>query len=489
VLILFLIFNLFLSGNPSQKPAYNKKLVKLIEQLQNTPTLKNAHWSIYAEYVDTGKPIISLNSQKSMTPGSGLKVFTTSTALNVLGPDYRYKTKLFYDGTINSDSTLHGNLYIVGGGDPTLGSDLVKGSQSLDSLMQSWATAIKIAGINTIDGSVIADNTLFDPQTVPDFWQWMDMGNYYGAGVNALSIHNNMYHLYFKPGKQYGDSAEVLRMKPNIPGLHFINEMKTGFRGSGDQGYIYCAPRQYTALLKGTVPAGVSEFSIKGAIPDPALFAAQYLSSWLNQHKIAVIKRAKLLKSSKVYDPSNVIVTSYSPPLKDIVYITNKKSDNLYAETLLKTLALRKTVDGSTRMGTRFLKSYLRKHGIPMAGFRIYDGCGLSRTDVITTKAMVKLLEFMTHQPTFSDFYRSLAIVGDKQDIGYFRNFGSHTILADNARIKSGLLTKVRSHSGYLRDRAGRLIAFSMIANNYTGNYHRIDRIHKEIMLRLAELH
>lgn len=488
-LILLLFFNLFIAPHIQPKSVDAPPVIKnLIRYYQQSNTLKHGQWSIYAEYVDTGKPIISYHSTESLAPGSGLKVFTTSIALNELGPNYRYKTRLYYDGALSQDSVLHGNIYIEGGGDPTLGSNMVHGSLPLDSLMESWTLALKKAGISKIDGAVIADNTLFDSQTVPNYWEYMDIGNYYGAGVNALSIHNNLYKLYFKPGKKQGDKAEIIGMKPKIPGLHFTNYMKTGFPGSGDQGYIYCAPRQMNAVARGTVPAGVPEFSIKGSIPDPALFAAQYFTHWLKKNGLEVTGKSNLLLKSRSYKSATLITTTYSPTLKDIVYMTNKKSDNLYAETLLKTLALQRTLYSTTKSGTKYILKYLKRHHITTNGLILYDGCGLSRTDAITTKAMVQLLRFMTKQSAFKDFYRSLAIVGDLHDIGYFREYGRHTILANNARIKSGLITGARSHSGYLRDRAGRLIAFSMIANNFKGSYLRIDHIHKKIMLALANL-
>lgn len=470
------------------KPITFPTVQKLLSHYQKSYPLRHAQWSVYAEYVDTGQPIISYHSSESLAPGSGLKLYTTSIALNLLGADYHFKTRLYYNGHISKDSVLHGNIYIRGGGDPTLGSNQVQGSLPLDSLMISWVNAVKNTGIKKIDGSIIADNTLFNSQSVPNYWEYMDIGNYYGAGVNALSIHDNLYKLYFKPGKVVGEKAEVLRMDPVIPGLHFINHMKTGYRGSGDQGYIYCAPLQFEATLRGTVPAGKPEFSIKGSIPNPPLFAAQIFAKWLKSSGINVSGKSHLLKKHRDYDKNKLITTTLSPPLKNIIYITNKKSDNLYAETLLKDIALKETGASTTKSGTKFILRYLTDENISTAGLKLYDGCGLSRTDAVTTKSVVQLLTFMAKRLNFHYLYHSLAVAGDKEDIGYFRDFGAHTILADNARIKSGLLTGVRSHSGYLRDKSGRLIAFSMIANNFMGSYLRIDQIHKKIMLALANL-
>jgi len=479
LLILFLISNISYSQT-------NSLLSQKLAAFKDSKTFKHGQWSVSAEYVDNGEEIISLDGDQSLAPASGLKIFTSCAALCLLGEDYTFKTRIYYDSSI-SNGILNGNIYLVGGGDPALGSNLVMSSLPLDSLMMKLTKAVKEKGIKKISGSVLADELLFDNQNVPDYYPWIDIGNYYGAGTSALTINDNLYYLFFKPALQTGETAEVLRTEPLIPNLQFINYMKTGKEGSGDNGYIYCAPGQYTAVLRGTIPAGVKEFSIKGSLPDPALFAVQYFSSYLNKNGIEVINPADKISSPIFYDENKLILTIISPPLKDIVYILNKKSFNLYAEHLLKTIGLVKEGKGSTDAGIRALKNFLESNRINIEGLDLYDGSGLSRTNTVTAKMMVKLLSFMTKQKGFNSFYNSLGIAGDPDDISSFKDFGANTILAKNARIKSGLINGVRSHSGYLKDRSGRLIAFSMIANNYSGSVREVNEIHKKVLLMLAD--
>jgi len=149
---------------------------------------------------------------------------------------------------------LNGNIYIVGSGDPTLGSSDFMDSLSLDKLMNNWVEAIKKVGIKKINGGVISDNLLFEEQAIPDDWVWTDIGNYYGTGTNSLCINDNLYFLYFKPNEKVGGKAKVIKTEPKIKNLKFTNYMKTGERGSGDNGYIFCAPKQYNAILRGTNP-------------------------------------------------------------------------------------------------------------------------------------------------------------------------------------------------------------------------------------------
>ncbi len=463
-------------------------LNKLVDKYQNSKLFKNSIWALHARYLDSGKIILDENSEVSVAPASNMKLFTTSAALEILGEDYKFSTKIYYDGSIDNSENLKGNIYIVGGGDPTLGYDLVKGSLPLDELMNTWVKAIGEKGIKTIRGNVIADALLYDAKPIPDMWDWVDIGNYYGASSTALTINNNLYFLYFKPAANVGETAEVLRMEPEIPGLTFTNYMKTGAKGSGDNGYIYCAPLQYNATLRGTIPAGSKEFSIKGSIPDPPLFAAQKLISALKESNISVKGKAIKLLDLQIYDDSKLITETISPLLKDIVYVVNKRSDNLYTEMLLKALALNAKGKGDIESGTEAVKEYLEKNGINTDGLIMYDGCGLSRSDAITAKMMVDLLEMLTKKKHFDSFFNSLAVVGDPGDIGYFSSMGRGTVIEKNAHIKSGVISGVRAYSGYLKDKKGRTIIFSLIANNFNGEGSDVSFVHKKIMIELAKL-
>ncbi|MCF6148979.1 MAG: D-alanyl-D-alanine carboxypeptidase/D-alanyl-D-alanine-endopeptidase [Candidatus Kuenenia sp.] len=459
-----------------------------VEKQMNSSALKHAQWSIYAEYADTGKEIISYDSDKSLAPASNLKVITTGIALIVLRETFQFTTSLYYDGEISDTGTLQGNLYVKGEGDPTLGSAKVKGSPDLDKLMHQWITAIKKKGIRQIEGNVIADVSLFDEQSVPDFWPWSDIGNYFAAGTSALCIHDNLYYLYFKPGRRVGDKAEVTRIKPKIPDLVFDNHMRTGKPGSGDNGFIYCAPKQFTATLRGTIPAGVKEFAIKGSIPDPPLFATHYLMEFLAKEGIKVTGSAIVTYNRQELHEENRICTTLSPILSDIIATTNKESVNLYAEQLLKVIAVRETGVGSTKNGVSTIESVMKSLGINMEGFSIFDGCGLSRNNLVTTQIMGMFLSAMTSEKCFDAFYHSLSLAGDAKDAGYVKQFGAGTSIALNARIKTGYINGVRAHSGYIRSQSGRLISFSLICNNFSSSLSAIDKIHESVLVQLARL-
>lgn len=463
-------------------------LVRLINAYQNEEALKHAQWSLQAQYVESGEMLISHNSHWSLAPASGLKLLTSAAALELLGEDFTLQTRLFYEGTVTAEGLLQGSLYLVGGGDPTLGSSQVKSALPLDSLMAVWVEAVRSIGIKEIDGMVWADDFLLDRKPLPDYWNWIDIGNYYGTGNSALCIHDNLYELIFEPARKVGNPAKVLGTEPTIPGLEFINYISTGAPGSGDQGYIYCAPGQFTATLRGTIPLGPPTFRIKGSIPDPPLFAAQELRRRLQETGIPVRGQAGRLQQARAYRQATLFHTVTSPPVKEIVYWINKRSVNLYAEQLVKVLGLEINKEGSLESGLKVITKFLEERNLPTDGLALYDGSGLSRSNMITTRIMCELLRYMQGRPAFESFYNSLGIAGDPDDISFFSSFGRETPIAYNARIKSGLITRVRSHSGYLQDRHGKLIAFSFIANNYQGPLPRVDNMHRELMIKLALL-
>lgn len=479
-LLLFLDLTLLFCQSPPSMDAY-------ISAQKQSAVLKHASWALYAEYTDTQQALINRNSEMSLAPASCLKLFTTAAALEILGAEFRFKTQLYFDGTLNKEGVLNGNLIIRGGGDPTLGSGRVKGAFSLDELMENWTNAVKKAGIKSINGSVIGDASLFSGAGVPGNWLWIDLGNYYGAGVSALSIHDNLYRLFLQPGNTEETPVQILRTEPEISGLVFDNRLQTGAPASGDQAYIFRAPGSYRAILRGTVPAGVAQFSIKGSLPQPALFSAKYFITILNKNGIPVSGKALVSSQPANFAHRKLIHTSYSPPLSEIISVLNKRSVNLYAELLLRALSVEKKGDGSLANGLTTLEIFLNGLHVSDEGLHLEDGSGLSPNNLITAKMMVQLLKAEAQSTHFKTFYESLSLAGDPEDMGFFKRFGKNSIIEKKCRIKSGYIQGVRSHSGYVTAKSGRMIAFSFMANHFTVPYAEVDKIHEALLIRLAE--
>ncbi len=460
-----------------------ESLREQVARMKNTPLLRHAQWGLYAAYVDNGQPLIDINGETALTPASTFKLFTTALALETLTPAYRFETLLLYEGTIKN-GILHGNLILRGGGDPTLGSDRIDGNPGLDSLIQRWVGAVRRAGIRSIDGHIIADTRHFAGQRTPGAWEWMDIGNYYGAGAGALNIHDNFYHLWFRPGKP-GQKARVLRTEPYIPGLIFDNHMLTGRWGSGDQGYIYAAPGQFRAQLRGSIPAG-GDFAIRGALPDPALFAVQRLKKGLNENGIPA--HGKTLVQHNRFTQKGVLLEKIvSPPLRDIVRVIHRRSFNLYAEAAGKEAARIAGYSADSHGFARALKDFLKKKNIPAVALRANDACGLSSANTVTPRMMVSLLRTAADALWFDVYYGTLSVAGDAENGGFFKTWGRGTMLEGNARVKSGLIGGVRALAGYVSTADDRLIAFCFIAHHHNGSRRNVDEIYKKVLLLLLK--
>ncbi|MCI0511765.1 D-alanyl-D-alanine carboxypeptidase/D-alanyl-D-alanine-endopeptidase, partial [candidate division KSB1 bacterium] len=421
---------IFLAGFNYTVPAahnstQNPELQQLAQRIETDPQLLPGQWSCTAIDTETGALLLQVNAQKSLAPASCLKLVTSAAALNLLGENYRFETRLEYDGQLDSTGQLNGNLFVVGSGDPTLGSSRIDSVLNSGQLMQAWADTLYHFGIRAMNGNLFADANYLDQITIPDNWMWVDLGNYYGAGTSGLCINENSCKITFKPAPIIGQATTLVRVEPAIPGVNWVNLVTTGNIGSGDNAYIYAAPNSNLREIRGTIPAGVAEFSIKGALPDPALSCVQTLLQALQARSISVTGTAQIsgveARTGNPSTPRQVVSRTLSPRLKDIVFWLNKKSINLYAEQLLKVLGKKFENEGSYAAGSKVLEKFLQAQQIPLTGLFLHDGSGLSRYNGISTGQLTQLLVKMVTMDCFPAFYRSLPIAGEPTDNGTIR--------------------------------------------------------------------
>ena len=461
---------------------------KAVKHFLRKDGMSNATLGLSVIKVETGEEIYSYNGNLCLKPASTLKAITTSTALGVLGEDFKFETKLHYDGKIEN-GVLKGDLIIKGGGDPSLGFMRYEISVKHAQMQNIWVKAIKEAGISKIDGNIIGDASIFDSNLIPPKFTWDDMGNYYAAGACGLNIHENQYNIQFKPGVNVGDQTQIELVYPYMPeSIEFVNEVKTGTKGSGDQAIVYCAPFSEKIFVRGTVPAGSKSFTIKGSVPDPAEFVAAGLKKVLQDKGIEVAGYPISTYQKQDETLWKTIHTWYSPALKDMVYWANKKSINIYCEAFLKMMAYKKYNIGSTVRGLDVVKSYWKSRGVNMNAYFIFDGCGLSPDNSISTNNIAKILQKAYSEDYFESFDKSLSYAGVPDDRGSLRSQLSGTKAAGNLRAKSGYISRVRSYSGYVTNECGELLSFSIIVNNYTCSNSQARTSLMAILKTLAEM-
>jgi serine-type D-Ala-D-Ala carboxypeptidase/endopeptidase (penicillin-binding protein 4) len=459
------------------------KLQAEINKSANDPQLIHGQLALSLRN-SSGKIIYQYNGEKSLIPASNLKVITTATALGVLGEDFRYQTRLEYDGTI-TDGILTGNIYVTGSGDPSLGSSRFKDFPDMDKLLDIFSDKIIQAGIKKVAGSIIADETGFDKNATPEHWMWTDIGNYYGAPAYGINFNENLYKLYFMPGAKPGDTTSVLRTEPVIPGMEFINTVKTGAAGSGDNAYIYGAPYSYQRFLSGTIPPGNAEFSIKGSVPVPSYMLIYTLRNKLVAKGVDVsIPKQQIRQTVGGQERKNIYVHN-SATLKELVKVTNGSSLNLYAEALLKTIAYKFKKAGNTKAGVRSVKEYWGKKGMDTSGFFMNDGSGLSATNAISANTFSRVLHLISGEMYAASFYESLPVCGVS---GTMKSLGKGTSAEGKVAAKTGTINKVICYSGYVTTKNGDRYSFSLMANNFDGSNSEIIRKLTRIMVLMAEL-
>ena len=441
------IFLLFVSNSYAQ--TISQKLDVAINKLQSDSQCKHGTISMYVVDGNTGKIIFDKNAETGMAPASCQKVITASTAFELLGKDFTYKTQLGYDGKINND-TLKGNIYIIGSGDPTLGSWRYA-STNEKIVVATFLNAINLKGIKQVKGLVIGDDRIWGTQRIPDGWIWQDIGNYYGAGASGLNWRENQYDLILKSGEKIGDLVNIKSTTPKyLPGIHLINELLSAVKGSGDNTYIYLAPDAETGFIRGTIPVNENSFVVSGSLPDGGKFLAATISQYLGDRKVTD-NNNYLKQKIKWGKPDSIFYTHTSPPLDSIMYWFLKKSVNLYGEALIKTIGYEKAKIGSTGAGVKVVKDFWNKNGIESSSLKIIDGSGLSPANRVTARALVTVMQYAKDKTWFSSFYYDLPEI-------------------NGIKMKDGYINGVRSYTGYIKNKDGTAYTFSFIVNNFDGS-------------------
>lgn len=435
------------------------------ESFHSDSSLVHASVSLCVADAKTGDITIDYNSGLSLMPASVMKLITSAAALEMLGPDYVFKTTIGYTGTLNKRTgVLKGNLIIHGGGDPALGSQYFTDHYS--DFFNSWISEIKKKGIKRIRGKVITDDSYYDFLPVPAKWLWEDAGNYYGAGAYGLSLFDNTYEIHFKTFSD-GTAPEIFKIIPDIGKPELRNFLHSS--GTTDEGFVFAAPYSSSAWIAGNVPVNQLDFVLKASIADPPLIAAKILTGKLRDAKIKVSGCPGTLRTEVGYHPVNVVpvTETTSPPLAEIIKVLNHESVNLFAEHLVKELGKKFRNNGSTEAGTEVVNEFLTQAGINTNGLFLMDGSGLSPLNAVTTRELVRLLIYLrNHGKYFADFYASLPEAGKD---GTLKNYFKDPVFESRLKAKSGSMTRVRSFAGYFTTLSGKNMVFSIIINNYSG--------------------
>jgi D-alanyl-D-alanine carboxypeptidase/D-alanyl-D-alanine-endopeptidase (penicillin-binding protein 4) len=448
------LLGLFLITAGAQAQSLQQKLQSAFSRLQQDSQCRYASVSLTVLDAKTGEAVFAANPDMGLAPASTLKTVTSATAFYMLGKDFQYQTQIGYTGSINN-GILNGDIIITGAGDPTLGSwrwEETKEKAELNVMV----IAIKKAGIKTITGRIIGNESVFGTQSIPEGWIWQDIGNYYGAGTSGLCWRENQFDIKFRTGA-IGTPIAIAATVPAMPYYHFKSELLNASAGTGDRSYGYLPIGNQTFYLRGTYAADQSKKAISLAVPDPSYDLAYRLKDTLQSVGISTSGQPESVATLMAKDASVMGLQSgitnltiiKSPTLSKIIYWLNQKSINLYAEQLLKTLAWKAGKPVSTANGVSIVQDFWKTHGIDPEALNIVDGSGLSPGDRVTTQTLARILKTVKTETWFADYYESLPTY-------------------NGMKMKSGTINNGLSYAGY-QTKNGKDLTFSIIINNYSG--------------------
>jgi serine-type D-Ala-D-Ala carboxypeptidase/endopeptidase (penicillin-binding protein 4) len=444
-----------------------------LEAIFGAPLTRHAQWGVLVRSIDTGELLYELDADKLMMPASNMKIVTVAAAAHVIGWDARFTTTLETTAPIGNGA-LHGDLVVRGGGDPTLNTRESRGQV----VFSEWAQALKAQGIHAIHGRIVGDDRLFDTETLGTGWAWDDLHNAYAAPVGALQFNQNTIDLTISPGMAPGEPASI--QLGADAGLTVWNRLVTTTSDVAEAIAYRRRLDRPVLEVSGTVPLpsrpgdGTSLDPLRVrqiAVTDPTRYFVQSLKDTLVAHGIAVrgdavaIGEIAPLMTAADETTWRVLARSESPPLREIAAVLLKVSQNLYAESVLKSLGAARTGVGTTAAGRTAVHSVLQEWNIDGSALIMADGSGLSRYNYASPALLVRILETMYSDPRHRDaFVAALPIAGRD---GTVENRMRRSRAEGNATAKTGSLSNVRALSGYVRTRDGEMLVFSMVANSF----------------------
>ncbi|HJU07299.1 MAG TPA: D-alanyl-D-alanine carboxypeptidase/D-alanyl-D-alanine-endopeptidase [Rhodanobacteraceae bacterium] len=441
-------------------------LASNIDLLLAQPRFAHASWGIDVVSLDSGKTLYARNADTLFLPASNAKLYTATLALQTLGADASFSTTLYATTTPRINGTLSGDLILYGRGDPSLGEADVSPDWA-DRLAQ----ALSERGVRRVRGNLIADDTYFSGPLIGDGWEALDLQDDYGAQAGALGAQDGVVRVTVA---RNGTRCCAVTVDPPQSGLRVIN-----LTGASAPLSLYRPPGSDVLYASGSLPANQPQHDYNLSVPDAALFAANLLRDALARHGIALSGNVRVVhwpERDAAFAKAPLEVASISsPPLSQLLRHMLKTSDNRYAQMLLQQVGLQaargemcadreEPPQTSADWGLCGTRAFLTRIGIGNDEAMFDEGSGLSRRDLVTPAATVKLLAWLARQPFANVLRDALPLAGVD---GTLKSRMLGTTAAGNLQAKTGTLTHAYALSGYVTDARGEHLAFSLMLNRY----------------------
>jgi len=499
-------------GSPNsavKRRAASDRFAARVTAALTDPRAEKALWGILVTDAATGESIYERNADNFFTPASNAKIFTSAFALVALGPDYRFHTTIESAAPVDDDGRVHGDVVLVGRGDPDLSNRTFPFEQKnarsgpAEKMISELVDVVVAKGVKQIDGDIVADDSYFAYDPYPEGWTTGDLYFGFGAPISAIAIDENTLTITVQPGVRLDDPAS-LTIEPWAGYETFGHDVTTGPSASEPKFSVVREPGSKPILLRGSIPLGGALVKLDIAIEDPAEYAANLLKRLLEARGVRIAGVARTqhgpppqreanaataivsvpTRQPVSADPPVVLAEHISLPLIESIRLLNKISQNLHAELILRTAAREKTGVGTTDVGIEIERNFLNSIGITDTDVFLVDGSGLSRQTLVTPRAAVRLLAYASHQPWGESFMSTLPTAGTD---GTLEDHLKGTRAAGRIHAKTGSLEHVRGMSGYATTLSGEPLIFSIFTNNNLQPPRNVGHVLDAIVLAMVE--
>lgn len=457
---LFLAFGQLFIISLTTMASDQTRLEESLKAAIQSPLLKNTSYGISVVCPGNNASIFNHRGVELFGVASNMKLLTTAAALEYLGPNFEYKTYVTANGAITSSGELLGNLVIKGSGDPNFSGRFYQGKTT--AIPDAWADAVAGRGISRICGDIVADDTVFDRNYTNPNWPVNQLSQWYCAPSCGLSFNDNCIDITVLPSKKPGDTVALL-VEPNTAYITIVNTC-TYTANKKEHGYsLYRKPGTNQISVKGKFWINAVPEKQWVTIHNPALYLATVFKEALVRKGITVTGNPRLINEGDLSGVKGETITCAVSTMEQTVAVTNKNSQNFYAEQILKTLGAQVQGSGTVQAGLVVLNNFMKNLGFDVQEYQVMDGCGLSKGNRLSPNMITAILAYMSKHPAKNVFYNSLPSSGIDGSL-------QHRIVSPKYRnkihAKTGYIAGVSALSGYVDTATGDIIAFSFLINN-----------------------